>query len=76
MMFNAGIQSHGPYLLVTGSGDAELPELRALADFPAAVLGPDHRVLVTYQAGDGSLGYTHCQDVRCSSTMVQTLDVG
>ena len=37
MMFNAGIQPQGAYLLVAASGDAELPELCALADFPAAV---------------------------------------
>ena len=37
MLFNAGIQPDGPYLLVTASGTAQLPELCALADFPAAV---------------------------------------
>jgi hypothetical protein len=37
MLFNAAVQSQGAYLLVTTSGPAELPELCALADFPAAV---------------------------------------
>ena len=37
MLFNAAVQAEGPYLLVTASGDAELPELLALSDFPAAV---------------------------------------
>lgn len=37
MLFNAGIQPLGRYVLVTASGDAELPELCALADLPSAV---------------------------------------
>src|SRR3569832_162916 len=37
MLFNVAIQPGTAYLLVTASGDAELPELCALADFPAAV---------------------------------------
>jgi hypothetical protein len=36
-MFNIAVQHQGPCLLVTTSGHAELPELCALADFPAAV---------------------------------------
>jgi hypothetical protein len=37
MLFNVAVQPQGRYLLVTTSGPAELPELCALADFPAAV---------------------------------------
>ena len=56
-MFNVAVEHKGAYLLVVGSGSAELPELSALADFVATAASARNckRVLIDLLAVERDL---------------------